>query len=137
MSPVIEAGIQLFCLFFMFGSQVAYAQYRFDNWTADNGLPKNSVRDIVQTLDGYLWLTTFDGLVRFDCVRFTVINTSNSPGIFTNRFVFLMKVKCSRTRFSILLSLPAKTLCFVDGELRSLDKTQGVFVFSPMLNAWV
>ena len=42
----------------------AQAQYRFDHWTADNGLPQNSVRDIVQTRDGYLWLTTFDGLVR-------------------------------------------------------------------------
>jgi ligand-binding sensor domain-containing protein len=30
----------------------------------DNGLPQNSVRDILQTRDGYLWLTTFDGLVR-------------------------------------------------------------------------
>jgi len=57
----------------------AHAQYRFDHWTADNGLPQNSVRDIVQTRDGYLWLTTFDGLVRFDGVRFTVFNKSNSP----------------------------------------------------------
>ncbi len=52
----------------------AFAQYRFDHWTADNGLPQNSVRDIVQTRDGYLWLTTFDGLVRFDGVRFTVFS---------------------------------------------------------------
>ncbi|NOT64152.1 MAG: hypothetical protein HOP19_28385, partial [Acidobacteria bacterium] len=65
------------------------AQYRFDHWTADNGLPQNSVRDIVQTRDGYLWLATFDGLVRFDGVRFTVFNKSNSPGIVTNRFTQL------------------------------------------------
>src|SRR5688572_5795679 len=67
----------------------ARAQYRFDHWTADNGLPQNSVRDIVQTRDGYLWLTTFDGLVRFDGVRFTVFNKSNSPGLPSNRFVEL------------------------------------------------
>lgn len=79
----------LLCLFFLFGSQAAHAQYRFDHWTADNGLPQNSVRDIAQTRDGYLWLTTFDGLVRFDGVRFTVFNKSNSPGIITNRFVRL------------------------------------------------
>ncbi len=70
---------------------VAQAQYRFDNWTADNGLPQNSVRDIVQTRDGYLWLTTFDGLVRFDGVRFTVFNKNNSPGIANNRFVSLFE----------------------------------------------
>lgn len=67
------------------------AQYRFDHWTADNGLPQNSVRDIVQTRDGYLWLATFDGLVRFDGVRFTVFNKSNAPGIITNRFTQLFE----------------------------------------------
>lgn len=71
------------------GAIPGWAQYRFDHWTADNGLPQNSVRDIVQTRDGYLWLTTFDGLVRFDGVRFTVFNKSNSPGIVTNRFLHL------------------------------------------------
>src|SRR2546426_197 len=69
----------------------AAAQYRFDHWTADNGLPQNSVRDIVQTQDGYLWFTTFDGLVRFDGVRFTVFNKSNSPGLASNRFVSLFE----------------------------------------------
>ena len=37
----------------------------------DNGLPQNGVRQMTQTPDGYLWFTTFDGLVRFDGVRFT------------------------------------------------------------------
>jgi hypothetical protein len=69
----------------------AHAQYRFDHWTADNGLPQNSVRDIVQTRDGYLWMTTFDGLVRFDGVRFTVFNKSNTPGLASNRFFNLFE----------------------------------------------
>jgi signal transduction histidine kinase/ligand-binding sensor domain-containing protein len=85
--PFSTCGL-LLCLLFLCGSsQRVVAQYRFDHWTADNGLPQNSVRGIVQTRDGYLWLTTFDGLVRFDGVRFTVFNKSNSPGIITNRFV--------------------------------------------------
>ena len=62
----------------------ATAQYRFDSWTADNGLPQNSVYSIVQTADGYLWFTTFDGLVRYDGVRFYVFNKSNSKGLTTN-----------------------------------------------------
>jgi signal transduction histidine kinase/ligand-binding sensor domain-containing protein len=67
----------------------ALAQYHFDSWTADDGLPQNSVRAILQTDDGYLWLATLDGLVRFDGVRFTVFNSSNSPGIESNRFTCL------------------------------------------------
>lgn len=65
----------------------AWAQYRFDAFTTDNGLPQNGVRGIVQTPDGYLWFTTFDGLVRFDGLKFTVFDKNNSPGILSNRFV--------------------------------------------------
>lgn len=62
------------------------AQYRFDSWTTDNGLPQNGVRSITQTPDGYLWFTTFDGLVRFDGLKFTVFDKNNSKGIINNRF---------------------------------------------------
>lgn len=61
------------------------AQYRFDSWTTDNGLPQNSVLAITQTRDGYLWLATLDGLVRFDGVRFSVFNKSNTPQLLSNR----------------------------------------------------
>ncbi|MCI0390273.1 MAG: hypothetical protein MOB07_16105 [Acidobacteria bacterium] len=89
----VRGGCRAICLWWLLAvcspGATALAQYRFDHWSADNGLPQNSVRDIVQTRDGYLWLTTFDGLVRFDGVRFTIFNKSNSPGIITNRFFYL------------------------------------------------
>jgi ligand-binding sensor domain-containing protein len=79
----------VFLLFLLFTS--ISAQYRIDQWTADDGLPQNSVYGIVQTRDGYLWLATVDGLARFDGVRFEVFNKSNSPGIVNNRFVSLFE----------------------------------------------
>ncbi|MGO9932194.1 MAG: two-component regulator propeller domain-containing protein [Steroidobacteraceae bacterium] len=45
-------------------------QYVHKAWTAQDGL-KGTVRSIVQTPDGYLWLGTEFGLVRFDGARFT------------------------------------------------------------------
>ena len=75
------------CLFLF--SQAISAQYRFDSFTTDNGLPQNGVRGIAQTPDGYLWFTTFDGLVRYDGARFTVFDKNNSPGISNNRFAIL------------------------------------------------
>ncbi len=71
----------------------AHAQYRFDVWTTDNGLPQNGVRAIAQTPDGYLWFTTFDGLVRFDGVRFTTFSTGNTKGIINDRFANLFGAK--------------------------------------------
>src|SRR5215510_5976693 len=71
--------------------QSASAQYRFDAWTTDNGLPQNCINDILQTSDGYLWMATFDGLVRYDGVRFRVFNSGNTPGIKSSRFLSLFE----------------------------------------------
>ncbi len=65
--------------------------YRFDTWTSDNGLPQNSIYSILQTSEGYLWITTLDGLVRYDGVRFRVFNKINSTGIRSNRFTKLFE----------------------------------------------
>ncbi len=70
---------------------VASAQFQFDSWTTENGLPQNSVNDILQTRDSYLWLATYDGLVRFDGIRFTVFNKGNTKGISSNRFDLLFE----------------------------------------------
>ena len=78
----------LFLLVLCAGVQLR-AQYRYDVWTADNGLPQNIVRGIHQSPDGFLWVATFDGLVRFDGVQFKVFNKSNTPGISSNRIVAL------------------------------------------------
>ena len=48
-------------------------------WETDQGLPENSANAMVQTEDGYLWFATFNGLVRFDGVKFTVFDPSNTP----------------------------------------------------------
>ena len=48
-------------------------------WQTDDGLPQNSVFDIAQTSDGYLWVGTREGLARFDGVRFTVVDDLAAP----------------------------------------------------------
>ena len=45
-------------------------------WGIDHGLPENSATAMVQTPDGYLWFGTFNGLVRFDGIRFEVVDLS-------------------------------------------------------------
>jgi len=75
----------LFACLFCF-TVPASPQVSIELWTTDNGLPQNIIRGICQTPDGYLWLATFDGLVRFDGVRFTTFNRTNTPEIKGNRF---------------------------------------------------
>jgi ligand-binding sensor domain-containing protein len=66
----------IWCLLFLSWTPPAAAQSRFDTWTTENGLPQNSINDIVQTRDGFLWLATYGGLVRFDGTRFVVFDRS-------------------------------------------------------------
>src|SRR5262245_29469000 len=55
--------------------------YGIDVWTTEEGLPQNSVQAIVQTRDGYLWLGTQEGLVRFDGVRFTIYDAGHTANL--------------------------------------------------------
>ena len=81
------AGCLLYAL--VLAANEGIAEYRFDVWTAESGLPQNTVRAILQSRDGYLWVATLDGLARFDGVRFTVFNKAASPGLPTNRILAL------------------------------------------------
>src|SRR5688572_19685637 len=62
-------------------AELPIAQYSIDTWTTADGLPQNSVTAMAQTTDGYLWLGTFNGLVRFDGTRFTVFDRDNVPAL--------------------------------------------------------
>jgi signal transduction histidine kinase/ligand-binding sensor domain-containing protein len=44
-------------------------------------LPQVTIRAIVQTRDGYLWIGTYKGLIRFDGVRSITFDLANTPGL--------------------------------------------------------
>src|ERR1700690_2585451 len=58
--------------------------YQRQNWQTESGLPQNTVHAILQTHDGYLWLATEGGLVRFDGLKFTVYDSQNTPALRSN-----------------------------------------------------
>lgn len=45
-------------------------EYTFKHITSANGLPQNYVRSVIQDSRGFMWLTTFDGIVRYDGYSF-------------------------------------------------------------------
>ncbi len=57
----------------------ALTQYIHQNWQVETGLPQRSVSAVAQTADGYIWLGTEGGLVRFDGVNFTVYDKRTTP----------------------------------------------------------
>jgi signal transduction histidine kinase/ligand-binding sensor domain-containing protein/DNA-binding response OmpR family regulator len=64
--------------------------YVHEIFTVEDGLPAAGIVQTAQTRDGYLWLATFDGLVRFDGTRFEVFDTERVPALGSNRIVELL-----------------------------------------------
>src|SRR5207237_2302215 len=59
----------------------AITQYVHEIWTTEYGLPQNTVTAVAQTPEGFRWLGTGFGLVRFDGLRFTIFNSRNTPAL--------------------------------------------------------
>lgn len=64
--------------------RIPIVEYVHNVWQAAQGLPQNAVQAIAQTPDGYLWLATQEGLVRFDGVRLTVFDRKSTLEITNN-----------------------------------------------------
>ncbi|MDE3068975.1 MAG: ATP-binding protein [Verrucomicrobiota bacterium] len=62
-----------------------------DTWNTQSGLPGSVVISMAQTRDGYLWLGTQYGLVRFDGIHFTVFDEENTPGLANDQVVCLFQ----------------------------------------------
>jgi signal transduction histidine kinase/ligand-binding sensor domain-containing protein len=62
-------------------------------WQATDGLPEQTVQAFAQTNDGYLWIGTTGGLVRFDGAHFTVFNSQNAPELHENGIFCLLAAR--------------------------------------------
>jgi hypothetical protein len=54
------------------------SQFICENWTTEDNLPTNSLLHLCQSKDGYLWITSYNGLIRFDGNQFKVFNKKNT-----------------------------------------------------------
>ena len=86
-------------------------EFAVARWGTEQGLRSNVVLDIAQSGDGYLWLSSYDGLTRFDGVSFRTFTESDIPGL-------------SRASFWQLASDPAGAL-WAGAERGGLVRLQG------------
>jgi diguanylate cyclase (GGDEF)-like protein len=62
-------------------SASASHRYSITEWDTARGLPSNAILDILQASDGYLWIASYQGLIRFDGVSFRMFTPDDIPGI--------------------------------------------------------
>lgn len=87
--------LKLFITLFLFtlSSTTLFGQKQFTvfNYTSKNGLAQNSVKSAILDDDGFLWMTSESGLVRFDGRNFKVFNSTGYPSLKTDRVTFIYK----------------------------------------------
>ena len=64
--------------------------YTIRSWQSQDGLPEETVQAFAQTQDGYLWVGTSGGLLRFDGARFRLFAHENTPAFGENSVFCLL-----------------------------------------------
>lgn len=96
LTALLRAGLAVLVLFaaptfaLALDPRKAITQYQHEIWQTKDGLPQNTITAIAQTADGYLWLGTRAGLIRFDGVRFTVFSSQTTPEITQDQILSLL-----------------------------------------------
>jgi len=80
-SLLVVSGIQMLALdtAYALDPNRAISQYIHDHWGVEQGFPRGPVYAISQSSDGYLWIGTESGLVRFDGRNFQFVRDDAGP----------------------------------------------------------
>lgn len=55
-------------------------------WSGENGLISNNITSAIQSTEGFIWITTYNGIMRFDGKRIIVYDRSTLPFLETDAF---------------------------------------------------
>lgn len=55
--------------------------FSITGWDTERGLPSNAVLDVLQASDGYIWVASYQGLIRFDGLTFKMFTQEEIPGL--------------------------------------------------------
>lgn len=61
-------------------------QLMLTQWTGDQGLISNNLTSSIQTKSGFIWITTYNGLMRFDGLKFDVYHRQVTPSLESDSF---------------------------------------------------
>ena len=59
-------------------AQNTFNQLTLEYWDSKKGMPHDLNLNVYQTKDGFIWTTSYSGLLRFDGVNFTSFNSRNT-----------------------------------------------------------
>jgi signal transduction histidine kinase/ligand-binding sensor domain-containing protein len=100
-------------------------QYAHTSWQTRDGFPKGQITAIAQTPDGYLWLGTEFGLVRFDGIKHVLWNPPGNQQLPSN-FIFSLLVARDGT---LWIGTEKGLASWKDGKLTQYAELAGRYIF--------
>jgi len=87
------------------------------NWTGDDGLISNNLTSVNQTDDGFIWVTSFNGVHRFNGATFKLYDKENVNFLKTNAFYHV-----TNDAHGVLLgSQGSGVIMYLNGELTPVE----------------
>jgi signal transduction histidine kinase/DNA-binding response OmpR family regulator/ligand-binding sensor domain-containing protein len=116
-----------------------HPDFVFRQWTANEGFPVSGVTGMYQDDDGFLWVTSLGGLVRFDGRSVTLFDKSSHPDLPSNRLISISRLE----GFGYLLFTESREVILFDGRaFTDLSRKFGFtsatgYVRTSNGNAWI
>ena len=107
---------------FALDSTKTLQQYVLRSWTSEQGLPQDSIRAMLQTRDGFLWIGTRGGLARFDGAGF-VLYKAGAPNSIPNESVTGL---AEDRDGSLWISSAGGLTRYRDGRFRTYNRWDGL-----------
>lgn len=83
--------VSVFVLTVQNGHSQDINSYTHDEWTTDDGLPQNTILTVLQSTSGYVWLGTYEGLVRYNGTSFSVYDSRNTDVLTNHAIISLLE----------------------------------------------
>ncbi|HWA16447.1 MAG TPA: hypothetical protein VG817_08435, partial [Gemmatimonadales bacterium] len=100
-------------------STVPLAHWQHTSWIGDRAPPLPVVSSVMRTPDGYLWVGSLQGLVRFDGECFTLIDSNSTPSLPSLPIGSYAPLLVDRTGRMWVSDEYRHLLSYADGEFRS------------------
>ena len=104
---------------------IPITQYNIRSWSTKDGLPNDKILVVYQSAQGYIWLASQEGLVRFDGAGFEIFDKKNTPAFPHSQVTALVEDKDSTLWISTIRGL----LKYRRGKFETVAADGGVAPF--------
>src|SRR5260221_9214958 len=101
-----------------FSANSMLSQSSYVQWTGDNGLVSNNITSAIRDRNGFVWITSYNGIMRFDGVQVYVYDKTKIPFLSTGAFYAVYEDKAGALWFT---SQSSGLIKYSNGKFEAID----------------